>query len=91
MTTQRTTERMSGAHSYTREGAEPFAIRSLRETFESYPPHKQEQIRSEVRQKLIDEARSHEFAARTDRGGKRPGSALARMAWDVYGIRAEDL
>jgi hypothetical protein len=90
MSLQRTTEGRSGAHSYSREQAEPFAIRTLRETFLAYPPKEQEKIRESVKQQLRDEQRSHEFAARTDKG-KRQGSALARMAWDVYGVSEEDV
>jgi hypothetical protein len=89
MAMQRTTEGRTGQHSYSRESAEPFAIKSLRETFEAYPPREQERIRAEVKARLQAEARSAEFAARDDKG-RRPGSALARMAWDVYGVRLEN-
>jgi hypothetical protein len=89
---QRTTEGASGSHSLTREQAEPFAIRTLRETFESYPPAEQEKIRERVKQQLRDEAKHREFAGRVaNNAGKRPGSALARFALAVYGITAEDL
>lgn len=75
----RTTEPSSyGTHSLTREQAEPFAIRTLRQTFLSYPPVEQERIRADVAQKLRDERRSKEFAAQR--------SALARLAGPVYGI-----
>lgn len=89
MTTQRTTEGKSGSHGYSQEAARPFAIQTLRETFESYSPAEQARIRERVKAQLRDEARSAEFAGRDDKG-RRPGSALARMAWDVYGIRAEE-
>lgn len=89
MALQRTTEGKTGQHSYTREAAEPFAIRILRETFASYPPAAQARIRDSVRAQLLHEARKGEFSARTDKG-KRQGSALARMAWDVYGVRIEE-
>jgi hypothetical protein len=87
-----TREGMSGSHSYSREAAEPFAIKSLRETFESYPPKEQARIRADVIARLRDEARSREFAARVANDqSKRPGSALARFALAVYGIRVVDL
>lgn len=79
----------SGTHSFSREQAEPFAIKTLRETFLAYPPQEQERIRAEVRQKLADEARLAEFAARLS-NGKRPGSALAQLAGPVYGIQVHD-
>lgn len=91
MALQRTTEGMSGSHTYSREAAEPFAIKSLRETFEAYPPKEQARIRADVRNRLRDEARKAEFAARTEKGDKRAESALARLAWPVYGIRVRDL
>lgn len=81
MALQRTTEGRSGTHSYSRETAEPFAIRSLRETFESYPPYEQERIRADVIRRLC---------AETQRG-QRQQSALARLARKVYGIKAEDI
>jgi hypothetical protein len=81
MARQRTSEGMSGAHSYSREAAEPFAIKTLRETFLAYPSHAQARIREHVIQRLRDEARR----------GQRQQSALARLASPVYGIRAEDL
>jgi hypothetical protein len=77
----RHTRGMSGAHSYSREAAEPFAIRTLRETFEAYPPKEQARIRAEVRAKLLDETRR----------GQRQKSALARYARPVYGVKIEDL
>jgi hypothetical protein len=87
---QRTTEGRSGAHSYSREAAEPFAIRTLRETFLAYPLKEQEKIRADVIARLRDEARSREFGARLS-NGKRRGSELEKMAWPVYGVKAEDL
>jgi hypothetical protein len=89
MALQRTTEGRSGAHSYSREAAEPFAIRTLRETFLAYSAKEQERIRESVKRQLRDEQRSHEFAARTDKG-KRQGSALAQLALKVYGVSLED-
>lgn len=85
----RTTTSAAGNHSLTREQAEPFAIKALRETFESYPPNEQARIRADVCRRLRDEARKAEFAARDDKG-RRPGSALARLAWSVYGVTVED-
>lgn len=71
----------AGTHSFSREQAEPFAIKSLRETFLAYPPAEQARIKAEVAQKLRDEARRRQ---------NQP-SALARLAGKVYGICAEDL
>lgn len=89
---QRTTEGRTGSHGYSQEQALSFAVQSLRETFLSYPPAEQERIRADVKARLIAEARSGEFAGRiANDQGRRPGSALARMAWDVYGVRASDL
>jgi hypothetical protein len=79
-----------GSHSMTREQDEPFAIQQLRDTFLSYPPKEQARIREGVIAQLRDEARSHEFAA-CDGKGKRPGSALSRIAGPVYGISERDL
>ena len=76
-----TREGMSGSHSYSREGAEPFAIKTLRETFLAYPEAEQARIRAAVAQKLRDEAARRQ---------NQP-SALARLASKVYGIRAEDI
>lgn len=90
MALQRTSEGRTGQHSYSREQAEPFAIRTLRETFESYPPREQARIRADVIERLRAEARQHEFAAK-DGKGRRQGSALARLARDVYGITERDL
>lgn len=73
----------TGTHSFTREQAEPFAIKSLRETFLSYPPGEQERIRLSVIQQLRGERQSAEFRAQP--------SALARLAEKVYGITREDL
>lgn len=81
MAMQRTTEGKSGQHSYTREGAEPFAIRLLRDMFLSYPPREQERIREDVKQKLAEEL--HRKQAQP--------SALFRLARHVYGITAQDL
>lgn len=75
-----------GNHGLTREQAEPFAIQMLRATFLSYPPAEQERIRTDVRRRLADEARSREFSATTENGRVRHMSALARLARDVYGI-----
>jgi hypothetical protein len=92
MALQRTTEgKSSSTHSMTREQAQPFAIRSLRDTFLSYPLHEQARIKAEVIAKLRDELRTHEFAAQTEKGGKRPGSALWQLAGPVYGITERDL
>lgn len=85
---QRTTEGRTGSHGYSQEQALSFAVQSLRETFLSYPPAEQERIRADVKARLIAEARSGEFAGRDDKG-RRPGSALARMAWDVYGVKLD--
>jgi len=89
MALQRTTEGKISGHNYTREQATPFAIRQMRAIFESYPPKEQERIRAEVAQRLRDEARSREFAAR-DHYDRRRGSELARLAWEVYGVRMGD-
>ena len=88
MALQRTTEGKSGSHSYSQEAAQPFAIASLKEQFAAYPPKEQERIRERVKAQLRSEARSSEFGARLA-NGRRLGSALARMAWEVYGVRAE--
>jgi hypothetical protein len=90
MALQRTTEGHTGQHSYSREAAEPFAIKGLRETFKSYPPKEQARIRADVIARLRTESRSHEFAA-CDGKGRRPGSALSRLAGPVYGITERDL
>mgnify|MGYP003408194393 FL=1 len=71
----------AGTHSFSREQAEPFAIRALRETFLSYPAAEQARIRAAVAQKLRDEAQRRQ---------NQP-SALARLARAVYDIRSEDL
>ena len=76
MALQQTREGISGSHSYSREAAEPFAIRTLRELFLSYPAHEQERIRADVRARLRAEAQR----------GQRQRSALARMAKHVYGV-----
>lgn len=76
-----TREGMSGSHSYSREAAEPFAIKALRETFESYPAAEQARIRADVAQKLRDEARRQQSQS----------SALARLARAVYGVTTKDL
>ena len=85
-----TKEGMSGSHGYSREAAEPFAIKSLRETFAAYPPKEQARIRQGVRQRIAEEQRSREFGARLP-NGKRRGSELARFAQPVYGVTVEDL
>lgn len=91
MTTQCTTDgAKSGSHSYSREAAEPFAIRKQRAIFQSYPPAEQARIRADVIARLRSEARGREFQAR-DEKGKQGGSALARLAGPVYGVRPEDL
>jgi hypothetical protein len=82
MALQRTTEgRMSGQHSYSREAAEPFAIRTLRQTFLAYGAKEQARIRADVIARLRYEAQR----------GQRQKSALARLARAVYGIKSEDL
>lgn len=81
MALQRTTEGRTGQHSYSQEGALPFAIRTLRETFLSYPPEAQARIRAEVIARLRDEAQRRQ---------NQP-SALAKLAGPVYGIAREDL
>lgn len=90
MALQRITEGKTGQHSYSQEAAQPFAIRALRETFLSYPAAEQARIRADAIARLRAERNSHEFAARDDKG-RRPGSALARLARDVYGIDERDL
>lgn len=90
MAMQRTSEGASGSHSYSHEAAEPFAIQEQKRIFDSYPPRGQARIRADVIERLRTEQRGREFAARDDKG-RRPGSALARMALPVYGIRIEDL
>lgn len=77
------------SNALSREQALPFAIRALRETFEAYSPAEQERIRADVARRLRAEAQHHEFSARRS-DGKRAGSALAQLAWDVYGVRAPD-
>jgi hypothetical protein len=91
MALQRTTEGKTGQHSYSREAALPFAIQTLRDTFLSYPPHEQARIKADVIQRLRAELHSFEFAAHTEKGGKRPGSALWQLAGPVYGITERDL
>jgi len=81
MAMQRTSEGRTGQHSYSREQAEPFAIRTLRETFAAYPPKEQARIRADVIARLRQEA---------TRRQNQP-SALARLARQVYGITVEDL
>lgn len=83
MALQRTTEGMSGSHSYSQAAAEPFAIRSLREIFLSYPPAAQARIRADVIARLRAEARGKEF--------RNQRSALSRLAGPVYGITERDL
>lgn len=90
MAMQRTSEGMSGAHSYSREGAEPFAVAQLREQLGAAPPKTQQETIERVRWLARRELRSAEFAARLP-GGKRPGSALTQYLAKVYGIRIEEL
>lgn len=71
----------AGTHSFSREQAEPFAIKTLRETFLAYPAAEQARIRAAVAQKLRDEAARRQ---------SQP-SALARLARPVYGITSADL
>lgn len=81
MAMQRTTEGKSGQHSYTREGAEPFAIRTLQQDFRSQPARKQTETIDRVLRLLSDELRRQQAQP----------SALFRLASRVYGIRNEDL
>lgn len=46
MALQRTSEGQSGSHSYSREAAEPFAIQTLKDQFDAYPPKEQARIRA---------------------------------------------
>lgn len=71
----------AGSHSFSREQAEPFAIKTLRATFLAYPEAEQARIRAEVAQKLRDEAARRQ---------NQP-SALARLARPVYGVTSKDL
>jgi hypothetical protein len=71
----------SGSHSFSREQAEPFAIRQLQRDFQQQPARAQTETISRVLRLLHDEARRQQ---------NQP-SALARLARKVYGIRAEDL
>ena len=71
----------AGTHSFSREQAEPFAIRTLRATFLAYPEAEQARIRAAVAQKLRDEAARRQ---------SQP-SALARLARAVYGVTTKDL
>ena len=81
MALQRTTEGRTGQHSYSREQAEPFTIRTLRETFAAYPEREQACIRADVIARLRQEATRRQHQP----------SALARLAEPVYGITSEDL
>lgn len=78
---QRTTEGKSGQHSYTREGAEPFAIRALQQEFQRQPARIQTETITRVMRLLADELK---------RKQAQP-SALARLATKVYGVSAQDL
>jgi len=71
----------SSTNSFSREAAEPFAIRTLREDFAAHPPKEQERIRADVIARLRQEAHRRQ---------NQP-SALARLARQVYGITVEDL
>lgn len=71
----------TGTHSFTREQAEPFAIRALQQDFRSQPARAQTETISRVLRLLKDELR---------RKQNQP-SALFRLATKVYGIRDEDL
>ena len=86
MALQRTTEGRSSASLPSRESD----IARQRAIFEAYPAAEQERIRADVRARLEAERRSAEFSARDDKD-RRPGSALARVAWQVYGVKVEDL
>ena len=90
MALQCTTEGRSGSHGYSREQAEPFAIRLQKRIFDSYPPKEQERLRQDVIARLRDQQRSREFGARLANGTRR-GSELEKMAWPVYGVKIEDL
>lgn len=81
MAMQRTTEGKSGSHSYTREGAEPFAIRALQQDFRSQPARVQTETISRVLRLLSDELQRKQVQP----------SALFRLARTVYGITAQDL
>jgi len=81
MALQRTSEGRTGQHSYTRETARDFEIRTRRADFLAHSPKEQARIRQDVIARLRQEA------AR----GQRQPSALARQAGPVYGIREEDL
>lgn len=71
----------AGTHSFTREQAEPFAIRILQQDFQQQPAMAQTETIIRVLRLLRDEARRHQ---------NQP-SALARLARQVYGIHAGDL
>lgn len=81
MAMQRITQAKSGSHSYTREGAEPFAIRALQQDFRSQPARTQTETISRVLRLLSDELRRRQAQP----------SALARLARQVYGVTAQDL
>lgn len=82
MAMQRTSEgRASSTHSMTREQAEPFAIRTLQALFQQQTAREQTETIERVLRLLRDERRRHQ---------SQP-SALARLAKQVYGIRAGDL
>lgn len=71
----------SGTHSFSREQAEPFAIRQLQQDFRRMPAKAQTETLDRVLRLLRDEVRRHQAQP----------SALARLARTVYGIRATDL
>ena len=81
MALQRTTEGRTGQHSYSRESARDFEIRTRRADFLAHSPARQAEIRGDVIARLRQEL------AR----GQRQPSALARQAGPVYGIKPEDL
>ena len=71
----------TGTHSFTRETAEPFAIRQLRADFLAQPARAQTETIARVLSLLKNELRR----------GQRQPSALAQIARKVYGITAQDL
>ena len=81
MALQRTTEGISSGYSLPRESSESFQVRTLRTTFEAYPPKEQSRIKACVIERLRDELRRNQ----------KQQSALARLARTVYGIKLEDL
>jgi hypothetical protein len=71
----------AGTHSFTREQAEPFAIRTLQQDFRQQPARAQTETIERVLRLLREEAQRHQ---------NQP-SALARLARTVYGVRTGDL